>query len=241
MTETAANKGDDKEEARRIITTLTGPFERKWLPRMAAVMPAWVTPDKLTVLGIISSVLIGILYYMSGLSVHWLWAISVLYVVHWFADSLDGTLARVRRIERPRYGFFVDHSADAIAALFILLGLGLSPHMDLRIAFGLLLCYYLMMIYVLLRAYTLREFKISYGRLGPTEMRIGLILVNVVLWVQGIWFSPDRLATLLGVPIRLMDLIGIGAGLVMASIFIGTMFGSLRQLAKLEPPGVVRD
>ena len=228
-------------DAQRIIRTITGRFERKWLPRMASVMPQWVTPDILTTGGIVASAVIGLCYVLSKFNPVWLWVVNGLFVVHWFADSLDGTLARVRKIERPRYGFFIDHSADAIAALFVCLGLGLSPHMDLRVAFGLLLSYYLMMIYVLLRSYTLREFKISFGRMGPTEIRIGLILANVVIWIQSTYFRSDHLATLLGVKIRLMDVIAIGAGLVMATIFIGTMIRSLRRLAELEPAGVVRE
>jgi phosphatidylglycerophosphate synthase len=232
-----ASQAQSGPDAKRIITTFTGNFERKWLPVMAAKLPHWVTPDILTAIGVVASIGIGLFYILSGFNSVWLWAINILLVIHWFADSLDGTLARVRKIERPRYGFFIDHSADAIAALLICLGLGLSPHMDLRIALGLLLSYYLMMIYVLLRAYTLREFKIAFGRLGPTEIRIVLILANVVLWVQSVWFSSDRLITLFRVPIRLMDVIAIGAALSLAGIFVGTMIRSLRRLAELEPPG----
>ena len=216
-------------DAKRIITTFTGNFERKWLPIMAAKLPAWVTPDILTTTGIVASVGIGLFYVLSGFNSVWLWAINGLLVVHWFADSLDGTLARVRKIERPRYGFF------------ICLGLGLSPHMDLRVAFGLLLSYYLMMIYVLLRAYALHEFKIAFGRLGPTEIRIVLIVANIVIWVQTVWFTSNRLWTIFRVPIRLMDVIAIGAGLSLTGTFIGTMIRSLRRLAELEPPGVRRD
>ena len=238
--ETLSTPKKSDPEARRIITTWTGNFERKWLPILAAKLPQWVTPDILTMIGILASVAIGVFYLMSGFNPIWLWVINGLVVVHWLADSLDGTLARVRKIERPRYGFFIDHSADAVAALFICLGLGLSPHLDLRIALGLLLSYYLMMIYVLLRAYTLREFKIAFGRLGPTEIRILLILANIILWVQSVWFSSDRLLTLFGVPIRLMEVVAIGAGLSLAGTFIGTMIRSLRRLAELEPPGVRR-
>lgn len=243
MTDTVdprTNAPQSNPDAKRIITTFTGGFERKWLPIMAAKLPGWVTPDILTAAGIIASVGIGLFYVLSRFNSAWLWAINALLVVHWFADSLDGTLARVRQIERPRYGFFIDHSADAIAALFICLGLGLSPHMDLRVAFGLLLSYYLMMIYVLLRAYTLHEFKIAFGRLGPTEIRIVLMLANIVIWVQTVWFTSDRLWTFFRVPIRLMDVIAIGAGLILAGTFIGTMIRSLRRLAELEPPGVKR-
>ena len=238
MADAVKSRAQADPDAKRIITTLTGNFERKWLPVMATKLPGWVTPDILTIAGVFASVGIGLFYILSEFNALWLWGINLLLVIHWFADSLDGTLARVRKIERPRYGFFVDHSADAISALFICLGLGLSPYMDLSIAFGLLLSYYLMMIYVLLRAYTLREFKIAFGRLGPTEIRIGLVLANIVIWAQSVWFSSDRLITLFRIPIRLMDVIAIGAGLSLAGIFIGTMIRSLRRLAELEPPGM---
>jgi phosphatidylglycerophosphate synthase len=224
-------------DAKRIIRTLTGRFERRWLPVFARALPEWVTPDTLTVIGVVASVLIGVGYWLSGLDPAWLWLVNFLVVVHWYGDSLDGTLARVRKIERPRYGFFVDHAADSIAALCVCLGLGLSPHMDLRVAFALLLSYYLMMILVLLNAYTLREFKISYGRFGPTELRLLLIGANVALWIQNTWFSSDRLFTLWRVPIRLMDLLAIGAGIGLVITFLGAFTNGLARLARLEPPG----
>jgi len=228
-------------DAKRIIVTLTGRFERRWLPVMAAALPGWVTPDILTSVGVVASLLIGLCYWLAGYNPHWLWAVNILLIVHWYGDSLDGTLARVRKIERPRYGFFVDHAADSVAALAICLGLGFSPLMDVRIALGLLLCYYLMMILVLMRAYTLREFKISYGRFGPTELRLLLIAANVALWIQMVWYSSDRLFTILSVPIRLMDVLGLGAGLGLAATFVGAFLSGLRRLARLEPPAHRRD
>ena len=230
-----------EQDAKRIITTLTGPFERRWLPVLAVRLPAWVTPDTLTVGGMIASALIGVLYGFSGRFPWLLWIANFFFVVHWYCDSLDGTLARVRKIERPRYGFFIDHASDTVAALCVLLGLGLSPDMDLRVAFALLLSYYLMMIQVLLRAYTLREFKISYGRFGPTELRILLILANIALWVQATWFASYRLWTVFGVPVRLMDILGVAAALAMAITFVGTFLNSLHRLAAMEPPGVRKD
>jgi phosphatidylglycerophosphate synthase len=227
-------------DAKRIIDTLTGPFERRYLPVFARALPGWVTPDILTITGIIASVLMGFLYWLSGEFPHWLWGINALLLVHWYADSLDGTLARVRQIERPMYGFFFDHAADSFTALAICLGLGLSAHMDLRIAFGLLTSYFLMMIVILLRTHALREFKISFGRLGPTELRLLLIGANTALWVQAIWFSSDRLWTVFEVPIRLMDLIGIASGIGLTVTFLGSFFSGMRRLAQLEPPGGVR-
>jgi len=227
---------DEPAEAKRIIVTLTSRFERRWLPVIAAALPRWVTPDILTMTGVAASLLIGLCYWLSGRNRDWLWAVNLLLVVHWLGDSLDGTLARVRKIERPRYGFFVDHAADAVAALAVCLGLGFSPLMDVRIALGLLLSYYLMMILVLMLAYALREFKISYGRFGPTELRLLLIAANIALWVQMTWFSADRLITVLDVPIRLMDLLGMGAGLGLAGTFVGAFLSGRRRLARLEPP-----
>jgi archaetidylinositol phosphate synthase len=224
-------------ESKRIIRTLTAGFEQRWLPVLARQLPLWVTPDILTVGGVLSSVLIGVLYGFSGKLPLLLWVINVLLVVHWYTDSLDGTLARVRHIERPRYGFFIDHAADAMAALCMFLGLGFSPHMDMRIAVGVLITYYLLMIQVLLRAYTLREFKISYGRFGPTELRLLMILANTIVWIEVTWFTSTRLFTIGRLPIHLMDLLALAAGLGMLATFLGTFSRTLRRLAVLEPPG----
>ena len=228
-------------DASRIIRTITGPFEQRVLPVLARALPDWVTPDMLTVLGMIASVVIGLLYGFSGPFPEGLWLINLLLIVHWYADSLDGTLARVRKIERPRYGFFLDHAADSLAALCICLGLGLSPHMRLGVALCLLLGYYLMMIQVLLRAYTLREFKISYGRFGPTELRILLILVNIGLWIELRLLVKQTLFTIRGVGFPIFDVIGIVAAIALVSVFLGTFLRSLRRLAELEPPGVRRE
>jgi phosphatidylglycerophosphate synthase len=237
--ESAAGRGaaPAPPESKRIIRTLTAPLEQRWLPVLARQLPDWVTPDMLTVSGVLTSILIGALYGYSGKLPALLWVINALLIVHWYADSLDGTLARVRHIERPRYGFFLDHAADAITTLCVCLGLGLSPLMDLRIAVGLVIVYYLMMIQVLLRAYTLREFKISYGRFGPTELRLILILANIIVWTQLTWFTNARLTTVLKIPIHLMDVLAIAAGLAMLFTFIGTFTRTLRRLAVLEPPG----
>lgn len=225
-------------EAKRIIATLTGGFERRYLPVLAANLPAWVSPDILTSTGMVAALLIGILYSLSDTTPGLLWVINGLVIVHWYADSLDGTLARVRKIERPRYGFYVDHASDAITVLFVCLGLGKSTHMDMRIALGVLIGYYLIMIQVLLSSYTLREFKISYGRFGPTELRILLILVNTALWAQVVWLPQWGKWSLAGYQLRLMDVLGIIAALYLLVIFVVALFDGLKRLAALEPPGV---
>src|SRR5690606_13080823 len=117
-------------------------FEQWALPRMAKRLPRWVTPDTLTGIGLLAALGIGLSYGLTRYSLDWLWVASALYVVHWWGDSLDGTLARVRQIQRERYGFYVDHQSDAVSALLLFGGLGLSPLMQLPVAMALLIGYY---------------------------------------------------------------------------------------------------
>jgi archaetidylinositol phosphate synthase len=104
------------------------------LRSIAVRLPRWVLPDHLTALGVVAALGVGACYLLSNHSPAWLWAASALLVVHWLGDSLDGTLARVRRIERPRYGYYLDHLTDAFSTVVIGIGLGLSPYMLLATA-----------------------------------------------------------------------------------------------------------
>jgi len=120
-------------EAEREPNFLLAPFERRFLPWAAGRLPRWVLPDDLTALGVASAVGICAAYVLSNQSSTWLWVASALLVVHWLGDSLDGTLARVREIQRPRYGYYLDHLVDAVSTAAIGIGLGLSPHMLLSV------------------------------------------------------------------------------------------------------------
>jgi len=196
-----------KEKAERVIDTLTGPLEERILPRMAEALPGWVTPDLLTFLGIVAALVIAAGYALCSVSYWWIVLVNAGLVLHWYADSLDGTLARVRRIERERYGYFVDHICDAVAIFLVCLGLGVSPFMDLRTALFLAVGYFMMDVYVNIAAYTKREFKLSYGRCGPTEVRIFIFLANiaVVFWNPVVFRrGPDSF--------RALDLAGIALG-----------------------------
>ncbi|TPW18009.1 MAG: CDP-alcohol phosphatidyltransferase, partial [bacterium] len=115
------------DEAKRRSTFVTTRFEQWALPRVAAHLPLWIVPDTLTFLGVVAATFIAAGYMLSNRDPMWLWAVNFALVVHWFGDSLDGTLARVRKIERPKYGFYLDHLTDAYSTLAVGLGLGLSP------------------------------------------------------------------------------------------------------------------
>ena len=143
----------------------------EWLARR---VPARVTPDHMTILGVLAAFGIAAAYVLSNGDRGWLWAASALLVVHWLGDSLDGTLARVRRAERPTYGYYLDHLVDAVATAVIGLGLGLSPHMLLLTGLILVLVYLVLSINTYLETQAFGVFSLGYGRLGPTEARLGL-------------------------------------------------------------------
>lgn len=166
----------------RINNISLGPFERRALPWIAKRLPDWIVPDHLTYLGEFAALLIGVSYYLTWHSLNWLWLTNGALVLHWLGDSLDGTLARVRHIERERYGFFVDHYSDTIAVFLICLGMGLSPLMDIRVALLLIIGYYAMMTLVYLVSMTQNVFKISFAGLGPTEVRLAIMLTNMLVW-----------------------------------------------------------
>jgi len=206
-------------------------FERWALPRMAQRLPRWVTPDMLTGVGLLAAAGIAASYWLTRYSLDWLWLASALLVVHWWGDSLDGTLARVRRIQRERYGFYVDHQSDALSALLFFSGLAASPLMHPLIAAALLVGYYLLMILVSLVTIARDVFKISFAGLGPTEGRLLLILANTVVWALA---NPTIVVA--GRALSLFDLLGlVGAG-GMLGVYAVTSLIERAKLAAMDPP-----
>lgn len=202
------------------------------LPRLARALPSWVMPDHLTGLGLLASTMIAAAYMFSNRDPLWLWVASGALVVQWFGDSLDGTLARTRKIERPRYGYYLDHLTDAYSTLAIGLGLGLSPYMLLAVGLAIVAAYLILSINVYLETYVFGEFSFSYGRLGPTEVRVILILLNTFAF-----FAGPRYFRLAGLELTVLDVVGAAIALGMLLLLLGRASGNLRKLAQLEPPG----
>lgn len=208
---------------------LAGP--EKWLlTRVAARLPGWVMPDHLTLLAILAAVGIGASYGLANRNPAWLWGANVGLVLHWFGDSLDGTLARVRRTERPRYGFYVDHLCDAISTIAIGMGLGLSPYMLLSVGFAIVVAYLLLSINVYLETITLETFRFGYGIVGPTEARILLIGLNLFAYYRG----PVPFV-LMGVGATIFDLAGVVIAVSMLFLLLRRNVRNLRTLGALEP------
>jgi phosphatidylglycerophosphate synthase len=196
--------------------------EARILEWIAGRLPAWVKPDHLTALGVLAALGIAAAYVLSNGDGAWLWAASGLLVLHWLGDSLDGTLARVRRSERPRYGYYLDHLVDAFATAAIGIGLGLSPHMLLAVGLAIVVVYLILSINTYLETHAFGVFTLGYGRFGPTEARLVLIGVNTLLALG-----------LVGAGV--LDVLGVALAAAMVLALIGRAGRNLRRLAELEP------
>jgi archaetidylinositol phosphate synthase len=213
----------------RVNRILLGPLERPALKWLAGHMPRWMTPDILTGIGFLGAVLIAVSYYLTNYNPAFLWLASFGFLVNWFGDSLDGTLARFRHMERPRYGFFLDHTLDSASETVIFIGLGLSPYVNLNLAFLALIGYLLLSIFVFISTYVSGEFKISYGSFGPTEIRAVAILANTL-----IFFLGNPVVHILNWDIQLYNLLLGFVTVALYSIFIVSTILRARQLNEME-------
>jgi phosphatidylglycerophosphate synthase len=214
-------------DPKRELTFLLADPERRLLRWIATRLPAWVTSDQLTGLSVLAAMATGIAYALTGHHSGWLWVASGMLLVNWFGDSLDGTLARVRHAERPRYGYYLDHVVDAYSTAVIGIGLGVSPYVSLGIALGLVVVYLVLSINVYLESTVFGAFRLAYGRLGPTEIRLILIAIN-----SGLALHPGQGP----VPVRLIaDAVFAAAGLGMLAMLVIRFTRNLRALARLEP------
>ena len=217
------------DPTRELTFLLAGP-ERRLLRAIAARLPGWVTSNQLTATGVVAATGTGLAYALSGTHAGWLWIASALLVVNWFGDSLDGTLARVRHAERPRYGYYLDHVVDAYSTAVIGIGLGFSPYVSLGIALGLVVAYLILSINVYLESAVFGAFRLGYGLVGPTEIRLLLIAVNSGLALH------RHIPGLGSVPIRLVaDGVFAAAALGMVAMLAARFATNLRDLARLEP------
>jgi archaetidylinositol phosphate synthase len=209
----------DAPRSKQFILAVPEARALEWIARR---LPAWVKPDHLTALGVLAALAIAAAYVLSNGDKLWLWAASGLLVVHWLGDSLDGTLARVRKSERPRYGYYLDHLVDAFATAAIGIGLGLSPYMLLAVGLAIVVAYLILSINTYLETHALGVFTLGYGRFGPTEARLMLIAVNSALAIGLIGNG-------------LLDVLGIGLAAAMIAALISRAGRNLKRLAELEP------
>jgi len=211
------------KDAPREMTFLLAGVERRVLRLLAERVPRMLRSNHLTVLGTLGAVGAGTAYALTTYDPAWLWVASLMLGVNWVGDSLDGTLARVRGTQRPKYGYYVDHVVDAFSTAVIGLGIGLSPYVDLGLALGLVVVYLALSINVYLESTVFGVFKISYGRIGPTEVRLLLVLLNTMLAL-----APFPVGVVANWTLAVL-LTG------MVALFVGRFARNLYRLAKLEP------
>lgn len=192
-------------------------------------MPAWVTSDRLTAVGMVGATMVFAGYLASNLGDGWLWLAIAGYIVQWFGDSMDGSLARFRKTERPRYGYFLDHSCDGLATALVVVGIGLSNYVMLEIALVALAGYLLISIHAFLSVRVLGELKLSYALLGPTELRLILIALTLGMIAAG----PEPVV--LGL-LTWFDLIVGFCGATLITMFAVQTVTTARRLAAMEPP-----
>lgn len=213
----------------RVNISALGLLERPLIYWLAARIPARISPDHLTVLGLFGSLIVGVGYVLSNLSPAYLWLASFGYVVHWFGDALDGAVARFRSIERPKYGLLVDHSTDALSATLSFLGLGLSPYVRFDVGCLVLVTFLLMQFMIILQYSVNGIFKLSYGPIGPTETRLIAIVGNTLAYFLGVQHFR-----LFGIPLTLFDVLCLTLAGIGYIVFVSVLSTKANELRKWE-------
>jgi len=219
----AINGGAVFQNAQRVNQSLTASMEKRALQWMAERTPRWVTSDHLTALGLSAQIGAGVFYALSRFNRWALLLVIFCIALNWLGDSMDGTLARVRHQQRPRYGFYVDHMVDIFGSVALMCGLGLSGFLHWQTAIAMLVAFLLLSSESYLATYTLNCFEMSQGFFGPTEIRILLIIGNLALLR-----SPYSM--IFGHRLLLFD---VGGTIAAVSMFAMAIFVGLRHTAQL--------
>lgn len=225
------------KKAERIQTSFLNGIEKKALVWLAARQPKWMVSDMLTFIGTLGAIVIAAGYILSSQSIHFLWLSSLGFIINWYGDSLDGTLARVRDMQRPIYGYYLDHTVDCINEAFMFLGVGLSPLMNLPLALMILVVYLFLTINVSVNAHLKGEFKLTYLKLGPTEFRVFAILVNTLFILVRPLRDFSQQVIILGHPaeLRALDVAGTIVLVLLVVIYLITIISDARAYAKADP------
>jgi phosphatidylglycerophosphate synthase len=216
------------QAAQRVNRSLTAQLEKRALLWMAERAPSWVNSDRLTALGLTAQLVAGACYALARLDKYWLLGAVFCIALNWLGDSLDGTLARVRQQQRPRYGFYVDHVVDIFGTMALMTGLGASGFLHWQTAMAMLVAFLLLSGESYLATYTLGCFELSQAFFGPTEIRMLLIAGNLAL-------LRSPYATLFGHRFLLFDVGGTIAAAAMLTTAILVAIRHTTELYRQEP------
>lgn len=230
-------KGNDMSEVKqslRIQTSFLNGMEKKALVWLAGRQPQWVSSDMLTVVGVIGAFLTGLGFALTHYGIGWLWLSSAGLALNWYGDSLDGTLARVRNRQRPLYGYYLDHTVDCVNEAFMFVGAGLSPLVDLNLVLAVFILYLFLTVNVSINAHLKSEFRLTYAKLGPTEFRLIIILLNtlLILFPGLLGFSAE----ICGHPFSTLDIVALVLIVMLSLIYLFTVLADVRHYASIDPP-----
>lgn len=225
------------KQAERIQTSILNAAEKRVLVWLARRQPKWMTSDILTGIGFFGAVVIAAGYILTSLNVNFLWLASLGFVINWYGDSLDGTLARVRNTQRPVYGYYLDHTVDGINESLMFLGIGLSGLIHFPLALAILVVYLLLTINVSVNAHLRKEFRLTYAKLGPTEFRILGIIANTLFVLIAPLRDFSVAVGLFGgaVTLQALDFAGLFVLLLLLVIYFSTIIADARYYAKIDP------
>ena len=223
------------QDPTRLLSSFLAPLEKRTLVWLAERMPRRVNSDHLTVLALVAMLGAGLSYWWASVNPIGLVAATVCLALNWFGDSLDGTLARVRQCQRPRYGFFVDHVIDEFGIALLIGGMGLSGYMSPWVAALLLIAYLMLTVEVFLATHVLGTFRMTFFKMGPTELRILLAIGNAFA------FSKPT-ATIAGHEFLLFDVGGVIGAISLAFTLLFSAVSNTRKLYQMEPlPRLISD
>ena len=227
----------NKADAVRIQTSFLNAAEKKILVWLAVRQPKWMTSDILTLIGTVGSLIAAAGYVLSARNISFLWLSSLGFVINWYGDSLDGTLARVRNRQRPVYGYYIDHTVDCISEILIFTGIGLSGLMHFGLAMLILALYLMLTINVSINAHLKKEFKLTYAKMGPTEFRLIAILVNTIFATVKPLSEFSRTYELFGrdIVFKTFDYAGVAVLVILSVIYLVTIFKDAAEYARRDP------
>lgn len=230
-------KEKNNENSVRIQTSILNGVEKKALIFLANRQPQWMTSNILTGIGTLGAIIISLGYILSRVNINYLWLSSLGFVINWYGDSLDGTLARVRNKQRPIFGYYIDHTVDIINELLIFLGLGLSGLISFDLYLFILIVYMMLTLNVSINAHLKKEFRLTYAKLGPTEFRVLAIIFNTVcIYCPAISDSVMEVSMFgKDIVLGLLDIVGVFVLLVLIIMYIVTVLNDVKDYNKIDP------
>lgn len=227
----------ETKQSARIQTSLLNPSEKVILRALARRIPLFVTSDQLTALGVLGAVMVLVGYALTTYSPAWLWLANAGFFINWLGDSLDGTLARFRNQQRPLYGFYIDHNLDCVCAFLMVLGAGMSAYMSLTVALLIIVPYLMLDVFVMINAHLKNEFQLTFSKLGPTELRLIIIMVNTCFYFSSALQNLSYPISIFGHShtLHTLDFAGIVISFVLFVLYILSIWGDAHYFARIDP------